>query len=263
MCHATRPARTASPFGPADVPATSAGPPQAHPRDELRRFQDGACAACGRGLARRSYFHRDLGGLRVAGLVCMACATAKAPVADPPVLRVDPLLRLRLTFGTTASAPRGVDRALLAALDRGDWDAFASPLHALYVQQGGRCALHRPGKPTRERCSSGGHDQLLYVDHDHATGLARALLCPPCNSREGWGCGSPAHIAATQALRTDPPAQRCPATAGLTYRWLTGWARPAGWSPARPPRHPSRVRPRPPHRPADGMASPTGQQARP
>lgn len=232
------------------VPALTPLPPprpptRPHPRDELRAVQHGLCAACGRPLASRAYFFRDLDGLRVAALICMACVVAKAPVPDTPVLRVDPLLRLRLTFGTPASAPRGDSAQLGPALAAGDWDAFASPLHALLVAQGGQCALHRLGKPWRERCSDGGDHQLLYVDHDHATGLARALLCPPCNSREGWGAGSQSHRSATELLRAQPPAQACAATAGLTHRWLTGWLRPPDWRPAVPDRLPSRTRPRP------------------
>ena len=215
------------------------------PRQELRALQCGLCAGCGRKLATRSYFHRDLGGLRVAALICMACATTRRPVHDIPVLRASPLLRLRLTHGTTASAPRGDAAALAPHLDAGDWDRFASPLHALLVAQGGRCALWRPGQPWRERCAAGDEQQLLYVDHDHSNGLVRALLCPPCNSREGWGAGSAAHRRATERLRLHPPAQLCPATRGLTYAWLTGWERPPGWRPVTPKRQPSRVRPRP------------------
>ena len=242
MCHAVR--RPLLPC-PTRLALLSLPP---HPRDELRALQHGLCAGCGRPLKTRSYFARDSGGLRIAALICMGCAQSRRPVADPPVLHAPPLLRLRLTHGTPASTPRGDAGRLAAAFAAGDWDRFASPLHALLVAQGGRCALWRPGKPAREQCSAGGEHQLLYLDHDHSTGLARALLCPPCNSREGWGAGSPAQRAAAARLRDDPPAGRCPATRGLSHYWLTGWARPAGWRPEGPPRLPSRTRPRPPRR---------------
>lgn len=46
---------------------------------------------------------------------------------------------------------------------------------ALAVAQGGCCAIcHQP--PTKQR---------LHVDHDHATGIIRGLLCMPCNRAIG------------------------------------------------------------------------------
>lgn len=46
----------------------------------------------------------------------------------------------------------------------------------LYVFQGGKCALCRRAT---------GASRKLSVDHDHATGLVRGLLCRPCNSLLG------------------------------------------------------------------------------
>ena len=252
MCHATRPL---PPVHIAVSPALWAPDPRA----ELRLFQNGECAACRRPLASRHYFLRDRGGLRVAALICMACAQARVILPDPPVLHVPPLLRLRLTHGTPASTPRGDAHLLSTAAANGEWDRFASPLHALLVHQGGRCALHHPDKPHRERCSTGEERQLLYVDHDHQTGLARALLCPPCNSREGWRSGSSLQLSLAKRLREQPPAQSCEATAGLTHYWLTGWPRPAWWPSTSAERRPSRTRPRPSAcraRPGAGAESP-------
>jgi hypothetical protein len=52
----------------------------------------------------------------------------------------------------------------------------ADMYEALLVAQGGGCAMC--GKP----CSTG---RRLAVDHDHATGCVRALLCYVCNQKLG------------------------------------------------------------------------------
>jgi Recombination endonuclease VII len=67
---------------------------------------------------------------------------------------------------------------------------------ALHRLQNGRCAV----------CPSTGK---LHVDHDHATGLVRGLLCRPCNIREGQH-GDHADL---DAYRANPPA------AGLGWLW--------------------------------------------
>ena len=54
---------------------------------------------------------------------------------------------------------------------------------ALYEAQGGKCAICRVpvddlGGPKKHR--------LLHIDHDHATGVVRGLLCNPCNRALGF-----------------------------------------------------------------------------
>jgi hypothetical protein len=68
----------------------------------------------------------------------------------------------------------------------------------LYQLQDGKCAI------------CGEHAELLLVDHDHATGLIRGLLCWPCNNREGRLSGNYLDI---EAYRANPPA------AGLAWMW--------------------------------------------
>jgi Recombination endonuclease VII len=57
--------------------------------------------------------------------------------------------------------------------------------------QDGKCAV------------CGEHTEFLLVDHDHATGLVRGLLCLACNSREGRPGGNYLDI---EAYRASPPA---------------------------------------------------------
>lgn len=53
----------------------------------------------------------------------------------------------------------------------------AADYYALHEIQGGRCAIcHVPQEQMGER---------LAVDHDHATGDVRGLLCRPCNRALG------------------------------------------------------------------------------
>jgi Recombination endonuclease VII len=54
---------------------------------------------------------------------------------------------------------------------------------AMVEAQGGKCALC--GKP-HMALSSTGTPRPLHVDHDHATGRIRGLLCGSCNGRVGW-----------------------------------------------------------------------------
>lgn len=50
----------------------------------------------------------------------------------------------------------------------------------MLAEQGGRCAVCRTNKPRNGR-----GDKVFDVDHDHATGKVRGLLCRKCNVTTG------------------------------------------------------------------------------
>lgn len=56
------------------------------------------------------------------------------------------------------------------------YDLSPEQYDALLIAQGGVCAI----------CGGGNGEDLLYVDHHHATNALRNLLCRPCNL--GIGC---------------------------------------------------------------------------
>lgn len=64
--------------------------------------------------------------------------------------------------------------------------------HALLIAQSGRCAICTT--PLRRP----------YVDHDHATGIVRGLLCNGCNLAVGMFRDDPARLAAAIAYLTRP-----------------------------------------------------------
>lgn len=59
----------------------------------------------------------------------------------------------------------------------------------LLKAQGGRCAICRTDR-------AGGGDDRWHVDHDHATGQIRGLLCNSCNQAIGLLKDDPEIIAA-------------------------------------------------------------------
>jgi Recombination endonuclease VII len=70
---------------------------------------------------------------------------------------------------------------------------------ALFTAQGGRCAICRETR-----------SQRLSVDHCHATGVVRGLLCRRCNGRLLTAAlDRPWVLRAAASYLDDPPAVRC------------------------------------------------------
>lgn len=69
---------------------------------------------------------------------------------------------------------------------------------AILSAQGGGCAM----------CDRQPEGRRLDVDHDHATGLVRGLLCRRCNRQLGrLQARTPRRLAATSPYLSNPPAQ--------------------------------------------------------
>lgn len=69
----------------------------------------------------------------------------------------------------------------------------------LYAWQRGRCAICRVAT---------GRTRRLSVDHDHATGLVRGLICRPCNDALGQARDKPEYFDRAAAYLRDHPYAR-------------------------------------------------------
>lgn len=69
----------------------------------------------------------------------------------------------------------------------------------LYVFQGGRCAICQRATGATRR---------LSVDHDHASGLVRGVLCRPCNTMLGHARDDEAFFQRAIDYLRDPPFGR-------------------------------------------------------
>lgn len=69
----------------------------------------------------------------------------------------------------------------------------------LFAAQGGTCAICAAMVP-------GGRYEMFHVDHDHATGAVRGLLCNSCNHLLGNARDNVETLRAAAAYLTQPPA---------------------------------------------------------
>jgi hypothetical protein len=72
---------------------------------------------------------------------------------------------------------------------------------ALYEFQGGRCAICKRAR---------GKSKRLAVDHNHANGEVRGLLCGPCNSMLAHARDDPGMFTRAADYLNDPPYGRMP-----------------------------------------------------
>ena len=72
----------------------------------------------------------------------------------------------------------------------------------MYAEQGGKCKIC-----PRSCALSGGIYKVLHVDHDHATGLVRGLLCMGCNLILGRVADDVSLLLAMATYLSGPPAE--------------------------------------------------------
>ncbi len=92
-----------------------------------------------------------------------------------------------------------VDKARHEAYVLKTYGLKAGEYDALYRNQGGACYICQRAKGTSKK---------LAVDHDHATGYVRGLLCGPCNKLLGHVRDDPRTLARAADYLTHPPAHR-------------------------------------------------------
>lgn len=73
---------------------------------------------------------------------------------------------------------------------------------ALLTAQGGACAICRRTKPRSDQ-------KNFAIDHCHATGVVRGLLCSRCNMALGLLDDSQEMLSRSAAYLTNPPAKEC------------------------------------------------------
>lgn len=113
-----------------------------------------------------------------------ACATCGVAIQPAKTGGIRVYCSHKCQPGRTADRVRRSKLRSIYGLERSDYDAM---LHA----QSGACAICRQVPPTDGPPST----TVLHVDHDHATGAVRGLLCGRCNKALGLFDDSPLTLA--------------------------------------------------------------------
>ena len=122
--------------------------------------------------------------------VCKRCQ-AELPLAEFPRDKVRPDRRHPYCRPCKAADQQRRRSADPEATRRGNLRRYGLTIESyaeLLASQGGRCAICGTTDP-------GGNPTML-VDHDHATGVVRGLLCSPCNRGLGAFRDDPTRLAA-------------------------------------------------------------------
>ena len=111
------------------------------------------CSACDT-VKIRSDFYSDSSSRRGISSTCKLCLTAQSKT--PEQRKYKRAYHVFRTYGITIAE-----------------------LESILEKQNGGCAIC--GKELTAYCESGRRKSIPHVDHDHATGRIRGILCYPCN----------------------------------------------------------------------------------
>jgi hypothetical protein len=175
---------------------------------------DKACGACGftcAGSLVRQHFHKDRSRRDGWSGICKRCSSKEkkrawaALIADPEAHRAD---KARKARDREKNGREGVIRRESLRLER-VYGLTLAGYKELLAEQGGGCAIC--GAVDARSAHKSGTRYKLVVDHNHATGEVRGLLCNPCNRGLGFmGEDEGRLFAAVRYLRRHAPGLNKP-----------------------------------------------------
>ena len=144
------------------------------------------CTVCAEGKTHEQ-FHKHPNGLHGLQSQCKACASAKSK---------------KRWHGFTPEQKRDHGRRNML---KHNYGITVEQYEAIFEAQGGLCAICREPEPRRAK-STATDRMAMPVDHDHASGEVRGLLCSNCNITLGLMKDDPDRLeAAANYLRNPRP----------------------------------------------------------
>ena len=152
--------------------------------NHTRRQRQWWCKEC-----RRSTYEKSVGGYTKwknipsdTTLICTVCGEEKPDEEFNRHAAAAPARRGRLTRCRACDAPMRRRMRRNHQLKR--YGMTIEEYEALLAQQGGTCAV----------CDSDNNGRTMHVDHCHANGHVRGLLCSPCNTALGLSADDPERL---------------------------------------------------------------------
>ncbi len=145
---------------------------------EMSNAQRGVCAICGNGPEPKQYLdidHCHKTG-KVRGLLCNMCNRSIGSFSDS-TKRISSMIRylggnLTILSNDFEPVPFPLVNAEIRRRTK-RLNLTVGSYRLLWESHGGRCAVCR--------CPESSSGRTVNIDHDHATGKIRGLLCTPCN----------------------------------------------------------------------------------
>ncbi len=170
------------------MPSPSLHPfPQGAAVTKRKRKQCNKCQA----WKRAGEFYRNRGGHAASCKTCQKEAARGRYAHQADVIKVQRKQHYQQNRG------RILDR-----LRERVYGLTAEQFAALLDAQGGRCAICKTTEPVPGKAGT------WHVDHDHATGAVRGLLCVNCNTVLGRARDNPLTLSYAVLYLFDPPGRR-------------------------------------------------------